>query len=211
MKANKLSILLMSTAMVLLWALNTKQAQAEKSVVLESSNSPQLLEAFSSGNLADMDNFYVPSTSRHIAQASWQRILNSLDSYIQSNLSYFKSYALRKANGIGRDDVRWSSATLDLYTSNGRIVLDLTGRASVPWPFSDHGMRLRLFFNPNSCLQYSYSGHNLDVEGIFEGRIRDEVRDRLNDSRTRSDIEESLNSQVYQSLVNLQLLDDLGC
>ena len=156
---------------------------------------------------------FVSLSSQSIFQIATGSIVTSLNQYIEENQEYFDNYALGESNKIGSGNAIWEAASLNFDASSGGIILDLEGIALLPFPaslfYSNPEMRLKLFFNPDKCLQYSYSGHTLEVGGDLEAVIRSEVSALLGNSA--GDIETSLNNEVEQSLRNLQLLDDIGC
>lgn len=148
----------------------------------------------------------------YLAQASSSQVINTLNTYIQSNRAYFNSYALRQANQIG-ESARWESAALQFEPDSGNIFLDLNGYVVLPpgaaMFFGSPPIRLVLLFTPNNCLQYSYTDYGMSGGGLLRGEISAEVAGALN--AVRSEMNASLNQEVIQSLSNLGLLGSLPC
>lgn len=140
-------------------------------------------------------------------------VLMILYQYIEENQSYFDSYALRESNQIGSGNVIWEEASLEFNEGDGSITLDLEGTALLPFPaalfYPNPAMQLKILFKQNSCFEYSYSCHALEVQSELEPIIRSEVNNLLENSSR--DIEASLNNEVANSLSTLQLLNGLDC
>ncbi|MEO1125543.1 MAG: hypothetical protein AAFW84_34040 [Cyanobacteria bacterium J06635_15] len=181
-------------------------SNALKSEFSQGSLLPELLESSST-------NSSISLPSQPVTQVAAGNITTSLNRYIEENQNYFDTFALRESNKIGSGNAIWEEASLNFDESNGEITLDLDGTVLLPFPaslvYSNPDMQLKLSFTPNECFKYSYSGHTLEVESNLEAIIRSEVSALLENSAR--DIEASLNNEVTQSLITLQLQDDLGC